>query len=196
MLAIVIGLNVMGIRYFASEAGSHMVITEINDKGEASYYANPIKVLNDGLPDVSLQRQVIKDFIIGFRGLSLDADMFEKNGNLALSKAEGKVESIIKNYYSGMDYEATIGKISVDVPSNEIIANELDEGHWFVKWRELKYDEGKNRILVSDDYYNGIIRLHWRAPGSEYEKKYNPLGIFIYEFDYDLLRNNQSASVK
>lgn len=195
MLAVVIGAMTMVIIHYASEAGSRMVITEINDMGEARYYEYPVKVLEDGLPDESLQRQVIREFIYGFRCIDLDPDMFPVNGNQCLSKAEGSAENMVKEYFSGIDYENTVGTVSVDVPLNEIIATELNEGHWYVKWRELRYEGGKNRIPVSDDYYNGIIRLHWRSPSGDYEKTYNPLGVFIYEFDYDLLRNNRTVYV-
>lgn len=191
LLAGIIAFEVVAVCYFARRAGGEITVTEINDIGEGVYYGTSSKVFPDGLPDTSLQEKALKEFIIGFRGLDLDPDMFSENGQTALFRAEGKVADMVKRQYEGIDWDAMVGKTEIIIPENEIILKELSEGHWSVQWRELvRNSNDMEGVYTSDRYYNGIMNIRWRRPTDEYSRKYNPLGINVYQFDFDLLKTN------
>lgn len=188
LMFVIIALAVL-IAIIAGDIGQPEVL-EIRENGEGAWYEDPVKLQEDYVPTDAAYILVIKDFI---RGLRMVESFYDTNEYLVARALMCSTGNANKKLQSKLETENPFdlaGTTRIDVPYNSITVTKVSQTQWKASWRERTYDNNGNKIMEAD--YESVfhtVLLENEDTGSTLSpKKYNPLGIYIYEYDIDLLR--------
>lgn len=188
LMFVIIALAVL-IAIIAGDIGQPEVL-EIRENGEGAWYEDPVKLQEDYVPTDAAYILVIKDFI---RGLRMVESFYDTNEYLVARALMCSTGNANKKLQSKLETENPFdlaGTTRIDVPYNSITVTKVSQIQWKASWRERTYDNNGNKIMEAD--YESVfhtVLLENEDTGSTLSpKKYNPLGIYIYEYDIDLLR--------
>lgn len=172
--------------------GSEPMILEIREDGDGKWYMDAIKLQRDYVPTDAAYTRAIKSFI---RGLRMIESHYDTNKDLiltAMMSATGNAErKLEKKLLEENPFERS-SEIRIDVPTNSIKVHKVSQSQWKASWRERTYNSRGTLIMEED--YEAVFHTRLmetkdvKGAGEMNPKKRNPLGIFIYEYDIDLLR--------
>lgn len=167
-------------------------VLEIRESGSAEWFEDAEKLQDNFVPTDAAYELVIKDFI---RGLRMIESFYDDNDYLvkrALCCCTGKASSLFREKLQDENPFNLSAVMTIDVPYNSITVTKISQEQWKASWRERTYDESGNKTMEAD--YESVFHIRLlESPdyGSEHEmnpKEYNPLGIYIYDYDIDLLQ--------
>lgn len=191
VLLVIILLLAIIIADIASNVGTPEIL-EIKHDGSAQWYTeNSIKLKEEDYePTDAVYIKTLKKFIRGMRMVESFYDNNEKNVKTTLLTSTGTASKMVeKRLEENNPFELSETK-TVDVPYNSIAITKITQSQWKASWRERTYD--KNGVLISENDYEAVLHTKIRPTkdlgGDLNPKVYNPLGIYIYDYDIDLLR--------
>lgn len=189
LLMFVIVVLAIFIAIIAGDIGQPEIL-EIRENGKGKWYEEPIKLQENYIPTDAAYILVIKDFI---RGLRMVESFYDTNEYLvarALMCSTGSANKKLQEKLEAENPFELAGTTRIDVPYNSITVTKISQTQWKASWRERTYDNNGTKTMEAD--YESVfhtVLLDNEDTGSTLSpKKYNPLGIYIYEYDIDLLR--------
>lgn len=189
LMAIIAGMAILIA--IEAEAVGQPEILEIRENGDAAWYEDPVKLQEDYVPTDEAYILVIKDFI---RGLRMVESFYDTNEYLvarALMCSTGNASAKLQARLEEENPFELSESTRIDVPYNSITVTKISQTQWKASWRERTYDTAGNKTMEADyeSVFHTVILENSDIKGSTLNpKKYNPLGIYIYEYDIDLLR--------
>lgn len=191
VLLVIIMLLAVIIADIASNIGTPEIL-EIKHDGSAAWYTeDSIKLKDeDYVPADAVYIKTLKNFIRGMRMVESFYDNNEKNVKTTLLTSIGTASKMVeKRLEENNPFKLSETK-TVDVPYNSITITKITQSQWKASWRERTYD--KNGTLIEENDYEAVLHTKIKPTkdlGGELNPKvYNPLGIYIYDYDIDLLR--------
>ena len=191
VLLVIIMLLAVIIADIASNIGTPEIL-EIKHDGSATWYTeDSIKLKDeDYVPTDAVYIKTLKNFIRGMRMVESFYDNNEKNVKTTLLTSIGTASKMVeKRLEENNPFKLSETK-TVDVPYNSITITKITQSQWKASWRERTYD--KNGTLIEENDYEAVLHTKIKPTkdlGGELNPKvYNPLGIYIYDYDIDLLR--------
>lgn len=189
MLAIVIALLCVLVIKTGKEAYSVPQILEISNEGEGTWYQEPIKLFYNYIPTDECYKKTLKKFVRGFRMVEGFFDTNEQLVKGALYCSTGQAQEYLQEKLSKENPFDKAKTVRIDVPENVIKVTKVTNNQWKVSWRERTYNSANIKIM-EEEYeavFHVIVIPHTLKSGEE-QKTYNPMGIYIYDYDIDLLR--------
>ena len=191
VLLVIIMLLAVIIADIASNIGTPEIL-EIKHDGSAAWYTeDSIKLKDeDYVPADAVYIKTLKNFIRGMRMVESFYDNNEKNVKTTLLTSIGTASKMVeKRLEENNPFKLSETK-TVDVPYNSITITKITQSQWKASWRERTYD--RNGVLIEENDYEAVLHTKIKPTkdlGGELNPKvYNPLGIYIYDYDIDLLR--------
>ena len=184
MIAALIGLSM----YLGSLPKSVPWVIELTPDGEATYYPDAVKLLEDWTPNDATQRYFMASYIEHLRGVSTDNYVNRDNAidvfNKTLGQAAAKIDDwfVVNNPIERSDSEYVL------IPPEELSIVRYSDNQWNVTWRETTYRRS-DRTIISDTMQTGIFNVEFYTPDTERKRRDNPIGMYIVDYDIDLLRN-------
>lgn len=194
ILDVVLGMTIIGlgclVGYTGKQVRSQPEVLEIKADGTALWYEDPIKLQENYVPTDAVYERALKNFV---RGMRMVEKFFDTNQELVLNAlyySTGKAYEKLSASLEAQNPFEMGEKIRIDVPENSIKVTKVTQNQWKVSWRERTYDNAGNKTMEAD--YEAVFHTtlgNVSDTGTEHNPKYyNPLGIFVYDYDIDLLR--------
>lgn len=186
---LIIGLTVLA--GMAARSTGKAEVLEIREDGTAVWYEDADKLQEDYIPTDASYELVIKDFIRGLRMVEAFYDNNEYLVKRALCCVAGKASDLLHEKLEAENpFELSESK-TVDVPYNSITVTKISQTQWKASWRERTYDKNGEMTMEAD--YESVFHIYLQeSPDIRgiymNPKEYNPLGIYIYDYDIDLLK--------
>lgn len=189
LLVIIVLLTVL-IAETATTKGIPEVL-EIKSDGTTTWYEDPsIKLRENYIPTDAVYIKTIKNFIRGMRMVESFYDNNEELVKTVLLTTTGSAYKQIQEHLKDNNPFDLSKNKKVDVPYNSISVTKISQDQWKASWRERTYDTNGNLTMEAD--YEAVLHtrlLDVKDTGGELNAKvYNPLGIYIYDYDIDLLK--------
>ncbi len=177
---------------YAAKTTGRAEVLEIRESGEAAWFEDAEKLQDDFVPTDAAYELVIKDFI---RGLRMVESFYDDNDYLvkrALSCTTGTAAAMFRKKLNEENPFKLSEIKTTDVPYNSITVTKISQEQWKASWRERTYDLKGEKTMEAD--YESVFHIRLEESpdfGTEHEmnpKEFNPLGIYIYDYDIDLLQ--------
>lgn len=186
---LIIGLTILA--GLAAKSTGKAEVLEIRESGTAVWYEDAEKLQDDYIPTDAAYELAIKDFIRGLRMIEAFYDDNEYLVKRALCCSTGNASAMLQEKLETENPFELYETKTVDVPYNSITVTKISQTQWKASWRERTYD-ANGTLTMEADYESVFHIMLTESPdlkGSYINpKEYNPLGIYIYEYDIDLLK--------
>lgn len=194
IIDIILLMTVFGIACLIGALGKQVrampEVLEIRENGEARWYEDPIKLQDDYIPTDAAYEKTLKKFV---RGMRMVEGFFDINEDLVLNALYCSTGAAFVQLSASLEAQNPFdlaGSIRIDVPENSIKVTKVSQNQWKVSWRERTYDSQGTKTMEAD--YEAVFHTTLGTVsdigGEKSPKSYNPLGIFVYDYDIDLLR--------
>lgn len=194
IIDIVLMLTVVGIACLVGALGKQVrsmpEVLEIREDGSAAWYEDPIKLQDDYVPTDAVYEKTLKKFV---RGMRMVEGFFDTNEDLVLNALFCSTGPAFVQLSASLEAQNPFdlaGSIRIDVPENSIKVTKVSQNQWKVSWRERTYDQNGTKTMEADyeAVFHTMLGSVADTGGERNPKSYNPLGIFVYDYDIDLLR--------
>ena len=185
----IIGLGCL-VGWLGKQVRSQPEILEIRADGTAQWYEDPIKLQEDYIPTDAVYEKTLKDFV---RGMRMVEKFFDTNQELVLNAlfcSTGKAYEKLSASLEAQNPFEVGENMRIDVPENSIRVTKVSQSQWKVSWRERTYNKNGEKTMEADyeAVFHTTLGTVRDTGGANSPKDYNPLGIFVYDYDIDLLR--------
>ena len=189
IICLVLFVAVLGLLcvYLGSLPKSVPWVIEITEDGNATYYPDAVKLLEDWTPNDATQRYFMIDYVTRMRSVSTDNYKNQENANVVFSRTLDQASRQINEWYTQNNPITRSATEYVQIPSEEISVLAYAPNVWKVTWRETTYRRADGRIL-SDEQYEGIFYVAFYTPSTERQKIQNPIGMYVTSYDIALQR--------
>lgn len=174
--------------YFGSLPKSVPWVIELTPQGEATYYPDAVKLLENWTPNDATQRYFIARYVTNLRSVSTDNYQNQTNAGDVYAKSLNNAASLITEWYTDNNPITRSANEYVQVPSEEMSITQYSNTQWKVTWRETTYRRSDG-MIIGDKQYEGIFTVAFYTPDTERTKRENPIGMYVVNYDIDLLRN-------
>lgn len=188
-MVIVVALIVL-VGNIGSQVRSMPEVLEIREDGNAEWFEEPIKLRENFIPPDVFYEETLKNFV---RGMRMVEGFFDTNQELvlhALFCSTGEAYTKLSTSLEAQNPFEVGDSMRIDVPKNSIRVTKVTQEQWKVSWRERTYDANGTKTMEAD--YEAVFHTTLGAVADTKNalnpKNYNPLGIFVYDYDIDLLR--------
>lgn len=194
IIDIVLVMTVFGIACLVGALGKNVrampEVLEIREDGTACWYEDPIKLQDDYVPTDAVYEKTLKKFV---RGMRMIEGFFDTNEDLVLNALYCSTGAAFVQLSASLEAQNPFdlaGSIRIDVPENSIRVTKVSQDQWKVSWRERTYDSQGTKTMEADyeAVFHTTLGTVSDTGGEKSPKSYNPLGIFVYDYDIDLLR--------
>lgn len=177
--------------YLARLPKSLPYVIELTPQGEATYYPDAVKLLDSWEPNDATQRFFIADYITKMRSVSIDNYINRQNAQAVYSRTvtSGNAISFIENFFTNNNPLERSKSVVVKIPAEELSILKYSATQWKVVWRETETKKGSSATVLSDKQYEALISIAFYTPRTEREKRENPIGLYVTDFDMDILRD-------
>ena len=162
-------------------------VIELSQDGQATYYPDAVKLLEDWTPNDATQRYFMRDFVTRMRTVSIDNYRNQENAGVVFAKTLSQASRKLNDWYMANNPIERSAEEYVRIPAEEISIVQYSSTQWRVSWRETTYRRNDNRIL-GDSQYEGIFTVAFYTPDTERKRIDNPIGMYVTDFDISLLR--------
>lgn len=183
-IVILIGISA----YLGSLPKSVPWVIELTQDGQATYYPDAVKLLEDWTPNDATQRYFIKDFITRMRTVSIDNFQNQENAATVFSRTLNQASQKINDWYMQYNPITTSATEYIKVPAEEISITKYSDTQWRISWRETTYRRTDNRI-IADAQYEALLTVAFYTPDTERKKIDNPIGMYVVDYDMALMRD-------
>ncbi len=151
-------------------------VSDIDNSGTVPYTS-----LDQYIPDETVIRKFIKDFVYKLRYVSIDSEVVLENLQILYSYMQGNANKQVTNIINGHDvYKLSKTGIRM-IPDISLLYRRVDNSNiWVVEWRELLYDT--NGSFVEEKHYKGEIHVKYVKPQTIEQIKNNPIGLWVFDF--------------
>ena len=174
--------------YLGSLPKSVPWVIELTPSGEATYYPDAVKLLEDWTPNEATQRYFMASYVEHLRGVSMDNYVNRENAIDVFAKTLGDAGAKIDQWFMANNPIERSAEEYVLVPAEELSIVRYSDTQWSVTWRETTYRRS-DRAIIGDSMQTGIFTVEFYAPDTERKRRDNPIGMYITDFDIDLQRN-------
>lgn len=163
-------------------------VIELTQDGEATYYPDAVKLLDQWSPNETTQRYFMMDYIINLRSVSTDNYVNKDRAQQVFNKTISTATNQVTDWYLANNPIEIAADMYIQVPEEEISIVKYSNTQWQVTWRETGYRRTDHAILT-DNQYQGIFNVAFYTPDTERARRNNPIGMYVTSFDIALLRN-------
>lgn len=163
-------------------------VIELTPQGEATYYPDAVKLLEDWTPNDASQRYFMLKYVRDLRGVSTDNYRNQEAAGDVFSRSLDNASRMINDWYTQNNPIRRSADEYVLVPSEEMSITKLSDSEWRVSWRETTYRR-TDREVIRDEQYDGIFTVAFYTPDTERKKIENPIGLYVVNYDISLLRD-------
>lgn len=170
-------------------------VIELTTEGEERYRENEIYALTGWTPEDATQRYFMTQFIQDLRTVSVDNYQNQKAGKNLYARSIGNALNQIKPMYSNittkLDPSSPFARMKTEyviIPVEEISVVRYASNQWKVVWRE-QTKRRTDQQIIRDEEYEGIFTVGFYKVETDYQKKYNPIGMYITDYEIKYLRN-------
>ena len=174
--------------YLGSLPKSVPWVIELTPDGEATYYPDAVKLLEDWTPNDATQRFFMAEYIRNLRGVSTDNYVNRENAIDVFAKTLGNAAGLIDDWFMANNPIERSSSEYVLIPAEEISIVKYSDTQWNVTWRETTYRRS-DRTIIADSMQQGIFTVAFYTPDTERKRRDNPIGMYVVDYDIDLLRN-------
>lgn len=190
IICLVIFVAVLSVlcMYFGSLPKSVPWVVELTQDGNATYYPDAVKLLDNWTPNDATQRYFMIDYVTRMRTVSTDNLRNQENANVVFSKSVENASDQINAWYTQNNPIVRSATEYVVIPQEEISVLSYGTNMWRVTWRETTYRKADN-MIIADAQYEGIFAVAFYTPSTERQKIQNPIGMYVTGYDIALQRN-------
>lgn len=163
-------------------------VIELTQDGEATYYPDAVKLLEDWSPNETTQRYFMMDYVINLRSVSTDNYVNKDNAQQVFNKTLSLATDKVVDWYTVNNPIDVSANMYVQIPPEELSIVKYSPTQWQVTWRETGYRR-TDHAIISDAQYQGIFNVAFYTPDSERARRDNPIGMYVTNFDIALVRN-------
>lgn len=174
--------------YLGSLPKSVPWVIELTPEGEATYYPDAVKLLEDWTPNESTERFFMAEYIEHLRGVSTDNYINRANAIDVFAKTLGNAAGLIDDWFMANNPIERSSKEYVIIPPEELSIVKYSDNQWQVTWRETTYRRS-DRTIIADRMQTGLFRVEFYTPDTERKRRDNPIGMYVVDFDIDLQRD-------
>lgn len=174
--------------YIAQQPKSVPWVIELTPDGQATYYEDAVKLLEDWTPNDSTQRYFMAHYVQNMRSVSTDNIVNRENATKVFAQTLDRAGSAISSWYTGNNPITRSSSMYVEVPTEELSVVKYTDSQWKVTWRETVHRRGDGAV-TSDRQYEGIFTVKFYTPDTERARRENPIGMYVVDYDIDLLKN-------
>lgn len=173
--------------YLGSLPKSVPWVIELTPDGEATYYPDAVKLLEDWTPNDATQRYFMVRYVQNLRGVSTDNYVNQANAIDVFSKTLSTAAEKIDDWFMANNPIERSEDEYVIVPADEVSIVRYTDTQWSVTWRETTYRRA-DRTIIEDTMQTGIFNIAFYTPETERQRRDNPIGMYVVDYDIDLLR--------
>ena len=174
--------------YLGSLPKSVPWVIELTPEGEATYYPDAVKLLEDWTPNDASQRFFMLKYVRDLRGVSTDNYRNQEAAGDVFSCSLENASRLINTWYQENNPIVRSADEYVIIPEEEMSIVQYSPTQWRVSWRETTYRR-QDRRVIRDEQYEGIFTVAFYTPDTERRKIENPIGLYVTNFDISLLRD-------
>ena len=163
-------------------------VIELTQDGQATYYPDAVKLLDQWSPNETTQRYFMMDYVINLRSVSTDNYINKDRAQQVFNKTINQATSQVTKWYEANNPIDISADMYIQVPEEEISIVQYSPTQYQVTWRETGYRRTDHAILT-DNQYQGIFNIAFYTPDTERARRNNPIGMYVTSFDIALLRN-------
>lgn len=163
-------------------------VIELTQAGEATYYPDAVKLLDQWSPNETTQRFFMMDYVVNLRSVSTDNYVNKDNAQQVFNKTLEDATTKVTQWYTDNNPIEISADSYIQVPTEEMSIVQYSPTQWQVTWRETGYRR-TDHAIISDNQYQGIFTVAFYTPDTERARRDNPIGMYITNFDIALLRN-------
>lgn len=163
-------------------------VIELTQDGEATYYPDAVKLLENWSPNETTQRYFMMDYVINLRSVSTDNYVNKDNAQQVFNKTLSLATDKVVDWYTVNNPIDVSANMYVQIPPEELSIVKYSPTQWQVTWRETGYRR-TDHAIISDAQYQGIFNVAFYTPDSERARRDNPIGMYVTNFDIALVRN-------
>jgi hypothetical protein len=169
-----------------SEVRSDPQALEINESYQASWDADAVRLLETWTPTERTTKWFLREFIKALRERPLEDDSDESSRLrfLGFGSIHALESQIIADYLSVHPQTGTVSTY-IEIPDDDIVMTKQGPYKWTVAWVEREYDL-KTKEFRSKTTYDGVFELGCYTAGREIDLKYDPAGLYVTYYDYDI----------
>lgn len=187
LIAAVALLLLLACVYLGSQAKTIPYVIELTPDGNATYYEDAVKLLDNWEPNDATQRYFMVNYVTKLRTVSSDNYQNKENVQDIYSKTLNSAVSYINNFYETNNPITLSANSITKIPSDEISIVRYSDTQWKVTWRETT--QRKNGQILSDRQYEGLFTTAFYTPATDRDRRNNPIGMYITSIDIDQLKN-------
>lgn len=163
-------------------------VIELTQDGQATYYPDAVKLLENWSPNETTQRYFMMDYVINLRSISTDNYVNKDNAQKVFDKTLSRATDKVVDWYTVNNPIEISADMYVQIPPEELSIVQYSPTQWQVTWRETGYRR-TDHAIVADAQYQGIFTVAFYTPDSERARRDNPIGMYVTDFDIALVRN-------
>jgi len=162
-------------------------VIEVTPDGEARYYQDAVKLLEDWTPNESTQRYFMAHYIQDLRSVSSDNYENKRKVQSVYFRTIGQAAGDVDQFYRENDPTKRSGTETVKVPTEEVSVVRYSDTQWKVTWRETVID--RMGVVKQDTQYEALLTTAIYRPDTERRLRENPIGLYVTALDIDVLRD-------
>lgn len=174
--------------FLGSQSKSVPYVIELAPDGKATFFRDAVKLLKNFTPNEIQQRYFMMHYVSSLRSVSLDNYVNEENVASVCACTTKNGNALISEFYEKNNPILRSESEMAIIPMEEISVVQYSRNKWKMTWREKIYRR-YDKALLSDRLYEGIFDVDFFSPSKESDLERNPLGMYIVNFDIDMLRS-------
>lgn len=176
--------------YLGAQSKTVPYVIELSHDGQATYYKDAVKLLENYTPSDITQKYFLQDYIIKLRSVSSDNHVNEENVYDVCAKTTGQAISAIDNFYRANNplVKNNQNGQTVVIPKEEIAVIQYSPNKWKLTWRETTYRKA-DKLVLADQQFEGVFDTAFYTPSSEDQLERNPIGMYVINFNVDYVRS-------
>ena len=133
-------------------------VIELTQDGQATYYPDAVKLLDQWSPNETTQRYFMMDYVINLRSVSTDNYINKDRAQQVFNKTINQATSQVTKWYEANNPIDISADMYIQVPEEEISIVQYSPTQYQVTWRETGYRRTDHAILT-DNQYQGILNI-------------------------------------
>ncbi len=176
----------IGLIYLGSQTKVESHIIEFNnDTGEAKYIGIAGTTYQNFSPSEAAITHHLRRFIDNIRTISSDAKMMNRAWSDAYTQATTNAQQILTTAAQKQSpYDkAKFGRSYV---TKFIAEQPISDNSWQVEWIEEK--RSTKGALIGSERWRGVFTIVTRQPTTQEQMIKNPIGLYIHDFNWSLVK--------